>query len=151
MKLDSEQAWFRAIYQCGGMPAGAVGDIADQYRDQGQKLAFYVNGAVVSIMRAAFVAHQRAEGSPTPADSLLGYRLDEAVRVLPPEWRIVLTAGNGELRVDLYNPFDEPQELPDVDGDPSRATFAAIRMATELAPYTAAPKPPQCFVPVIPY
>jgi hypothetical protein len=128
MRYDTEEAFFRATFfhsQTAPCEISNLLDLGKAVPDMKRAIA----GEAVKLMRGAFTAHLRADASPTPGDSLLSYRLNRASEELPDEWKIVVTVVKGEVTVDLYNPVDEPQALPDTD-DLSSAVLVATRLAT---------------------
>lgn len=127
MRFDTEEGFFRAVYQKARKgPFQVAESIGGVSRDDRIKITSHI----VDMMRAAFAVHEHCLTQTGPSDSLLEYRLKGAENSLPPGWRIVVMAEAGATRVDLYGPDDVRREIPGADKLPMSAlVFAATSHA----------------------
>jgi hypothetical protein len=108
MRFDTEEAFFKATFRAAATSPSEIGDTAWQHINN-DDIRTTVTNRAVQLMRGAFAVHQRCNGQLGTGDSLLGYRLEQAQKVLPEGWRLVVMVEKGALRVDLYDPDDKPR------------------------------------------
>lgn len=148
MRYDNEEAWFRACLTAAGTAPIDIGhhiEERDRLRWQGQdvyttqereRMKREAVSVGIQLLRGALTIHRRAteEGTTTPFDSLLAYRLEQATKILPEGWKIVVTASSQGVSVDLYNALDERQPTLWAK-DSSEAVFMAVKFIEESQRY----------------
>ena len=133
MRFDNEEAFMKAVYNTAGVVPVEIANSMISAPSTSEERKVFV-GIAVRLIRAAYAVHQRVtEGDEADGfHSLIGFRLEQASKQLPPEWRIVVTAQRGALQVDLYDPGDTPHPLEAKDKDVSNYVQVAIQRAAEL-------------------
>lgn len=115
MKLDTEEAFFRAVYGAnkGVAPAqialAVFGADTSAHAEKRQTLRIMF----VHLMEAAFLVHQRCIAQPIPDHDFLAHAIQRACETLPEGFSIAIHIERDSSIASLYDPVAVPVPFSD--------------------------------------